>query len=435
MADLLVFFGSSEGFNYEIFDNQGKFNNFERLFPDFEHFESKVFSTDRVDNKPILAKYKLKIAGKSITLLKYYTFAQSSFSSRFEGSNIGVALLSEDDLQINKINYTLLKKLLDEFQQKTLNNNKFIRGDFSNEAYSIYQEFKINNSFSFIEKQELKSNIISQTNPCGVFISEFNDDLLKNIPENFDRVYLTADKEHLKRVFDNSSSRFNIWFFENNKLISLKEQNEIKELEKQKIRQSNVNSHSKYNNANDASSHSNQNELLQHEFNQLKTRYKYILKKKKLLSIVVSITSLLLIISLLFNIFKKSDTKATNDVPINSKNSNIKNIQSKKLLFNDIAISFIDSIVKDKDKLKNFTGFLLYINNVKNDKITSVTNDQFDEIKLHIESYGILEFDDDFLKKNKILISQEKNSLSNDIKKNIAPKDKKQKTNTNKSRN
>jgi hypothetical protein len=103
MADFLIFFGSSEGFNYEIFDKDGIYRNFERLFPDFEHFESKVFYTDRADNKPILAKYKLKVAGKSITLLKYYSFAQSSFSSRIEGSNIGVAFLSEDDLSLNKV--------------------------------------------------------------------------------------------------------------------------------------------------------------------------------------------------------------------------------------------------------------------------------------------------------------------------------------------
>ena len=230
MSIFLVFFGSSEGFNFETFDKDGRYTNFNRLFPDFEHFESKVFSTDRVDNKPILAKYKLKAAGKSITLLKYYTFAQSSFSSRLEGSNIGVAFISDDDLLINKINYILLKNLLLKFQQKTLNNNKFIKGDFSNEALAVYQEFKSTNLFSQIETQALNSDVIFQANSSGFFITEANDEFLKKVSVTIDRVYLTADIEHLKRVYDNTSGRFNVWFFENNKIISLKEKNEIKAL-------------------------------------------------------------------------------------------------------------------------------------------------------------------------------------------------------------
>ena len=40
MSDFLVFFGSSEGFNFETFDKDGRYTNFNRLFPDFEHFES-----------------------------------------------------------------------------------------------------------------------------------------------------------------------------------------------------------------------------------------------------------------------------------------------------------------------------------------------------------------------------------------------------------
>jgi hypothetical protein len=416
MADYLVFFGSSEGFNCEVFDKEGINKNFNRLFPDFEHFESKLFSTDRVDNKPILAKYKLKIAGKSITLLKYYTFAQSSFSSRIEGSNIGVAFLSENDIQLSKINYILLKNLLLKFQQKSLNNNKFITGNFSNEALAIFQEFKDTSSFSVIEKKALRLDVTSPLQPFGFFMHEINEEVFKMVPENIDRVYLTADKDHLKRAFDSTSGRFNVWFVENNKLISLREQNEIKKLEERKVNQIPTNNTSS--NTNYSNSNSNQNELLKSEFNQLKNKYKFVLKKKKLLTSIVAILSILLLISLLFNIFKGADKKKETATS-NTQKINTTNVQLAEPAFNDIAFSFMDSIVNDKEKLKNFTSFLLYINNSKYDKISSVTFDQFDEVKLNIETYGILKFDETFFKKHKIDLTKQETLITSDKKNNI----------------
>jgi len=406
MADFLVFFGSSEGFNCEVYDKEGINTNFNRLFPDFEHFESKVFSTDRADNQPILAKYKLKIAGKSITLLKYYTFAQSSFSSRIEGSNIGVAFLSEDDLSLNKINFTLLKNLLLKFQQKTLNNNKFGSGNFSKEALEVFQEFKSTNSFSIIEKQQLKSDSNFQVVPCGFFTSDFSDEFFKKIPDNFDRIYLTTDKDHLKRVYDNTSGRFNVWFFDENKLTNLTEQNELKKIENNRKNQSNSNTSSGNNDTNYNNSNSHQNELLKNEFHQLNNKYKIILKKSNLLNKIVVLLSVLFISSLLFNIFKGGNKKTENPTS-NNQNINPQHLQTTKPEFNEIAVSFIDSIVNDKDKLKNFTGFLLFINNIKNEKMTTVTPEKFEEIKLDIESYGILEFDETFLKKHQIKLTKE----------------------------
>jgi hypothetical protein len=417
MLDYLVFFGSSEGFNSEVFDKEGINNNFNRLFPDFEHFESKVFYTDRADNKPILAKYKLKVAGRSITLLKYYSFAQSSFSSRIEGSNIGVAFLSEDDLSLNKINFTLLKNLLLKFQQKTLNNNKFGSGNFSKEALEVFQEFKSTNSFSVIEKQHLKSDSNFQVIPCGFFTPDFSDDFFKKIPNDFDRIYLTTDKDHLKRVYDSTSGRFNVWFFNENKLTNLTEQNELKKLENYKKNQSNYNNSSGNNDTNYNNSNSYQNELLKNEFNQLKNKYKLVLKKNKLLTSIVAILSILLLISLLFNIFK-GDNQKTEKPTSNNQNKISHHLQTAKPGFNEIAVSFIDSIVNDKDKLKNFTSFLLFINSIKNEKITTITPEKFDEIRLNIESYGIFEFDETFFNKHQINVNNTNDQNSKNIKDN-----------------
>ena len=419
MSDFLVFFGSSEGFNFETFDKDGRYTNFNRLFPDFEHFESKVFSTDRVDNKPILAKYKLKAAGKSITLLKYYTFAQSSFSSRVEGSNIGVAFLSEDDLQLNKINYILLKNLLLKFQQKSLNNNKFITGNFSNEALAVFQEFKDTNSFAVIEKKALRLDATSSLQPCGFFITEANDDFFKKVPVTIDRVYLTADNEHLKRVYDNTSGRFNVWFFENNKLISLKEKKEIKALEDRRLNQTSIinsSNNNNNNNTNSTNTNSHQNELLKTEFNQLKNKYKFVLEKNKILTKIIITLSILLLISLLFNIFKGGNEKKETATS-NTQEKNTPNIQFVKPEFNDIAFSFMDSIVKDKEKLKNFTSFLLYINNSKNENIRAVTFDQFYEIKSNFENEGILDAKESFFKKHQISLTKPVTSVP-EVKKN-----------------
>jgi hypothetical protein len=402
MSDLLIFFGSSEGFNYDVYDENGIYKLFDKQFPDFENFESKIFSIDRSDNKPILAKYRLNVNGKNISLLKYYAFAQSSFSSRIEGSNIGVAFLSFDDLALNKKNYILLKNLLLIFQEKALTNNKFNSGNFSNIVNNIFEEFKNTNSFSLIDKIQFRANSTSKNSSIGFYVNEINEITFSRVPDTYDRIYLTADKDHLKRVFENNSEKFNVWYIdEKNTLTSLREQNEIKKIEEQKLKQikNNYGSNSNATNYNNAANY--QNELIRDEFNQLKNRYQLVLKKKKFLTTIIGALSILLLISLLFNIFKR-DNQKKELVISNTNNLKTQNIQNSKPDFNEIAISFIDSIISDKEKLKNFTSFLLYINNIKNQKITNITFEQFDESKLNIEGYGIFEFDEVFFKKHQI---------------------------------
>ncbi len=125
MASYIIFFGSSDGFTYVPFDESGKVLNFDRLFPDFDVLETNSFIIDNVNNSAILAKYFLKIKGKNYSILKLYGYGQSAISSRIEGSNIGVAFFSDQDIELDKKNIEFLQVIYDNFTSLCLSNKKF----------------------------------------------------------------------------------------------------------------------------------------------------------------------------------------------------------------------------------------------------------------------------------------------------------------------
>ena len=78
----IIFFGKSQSFEFHAFDENGIINDFDSVIKDFELLESKWFTIDRTDNKPILSRYEFNSNNQKFCLLKLYGFAQASGGAR-----------------------------------------------------------------------------------------------------------------------------------------------------------------------------------------------------------------------------------------------------------------------------------------------------------------------------------------------------------------
>jgi hypothetical protein len=231
MKTYLIFFGSSDGFTYEAYDIEtGEKDIFKKSFREFNQLDPTVLTTDKLENLPVYGKYKTINGGVSISILKIYQCAQSFVSSRFGGSNIGVAIVSEKDLAFNYQNFSLLKSIHDRFISKALSNGKFM--DRSIVSFS---------DKTFDENKGLLAQIIYNPNPLNnsslngnaVFITKNTDNLnLEKInsissSEKFMRYYICSDQNFVEKCL--TTKTFVYYLERNNQFISNKKLQEEKE--------------------------------------------------------------------------------------------------------------------------------------------------------------------------------------------------------------
>ena len=231
MKTYLIFFGSSDGFTYEAYDIEtGEKDIFKKSFREFNQLDPTVLTTDKLEDLPVYGKYKTINGGVSISILKIYQCAQSFVSSRFGGSNIGVAIVSEKDLAFNNQNFSLLKSIHERFISKALSNGKFI--DRSIVSFS---------DKTFDENRGLLAQITYNPNPLNnsslngnaVFITKNTDNQnLEKInsissSEKFMRYYICSDQNFVEKCL--TTKTFVYYLERNNQFISNKKLQEEKE--------------------------------------------------------------------------------------------------------------------------------------------------------------------------------------------------------------
>ena len=100
---------------------------------------SSIFSIDDVSNKEILSKYNFIKNEKKYSLLKIYSLGQANNGSRISGSIYGVALLSENEIEITETNNAILNTVKKNFANLCLDGVKFKTSDFYKEAETIWK--------------------------------------------------------------------------------------------------------------------------------------------------------------------------------------------------------------------------------------------------------------------------------------------------------
>ncbi|MFN5912688.1 MAG: hypothetical protein ACK45H_15200 [Bacteroidota bacterium] len=210
MKTYLVFFGSSDGFEFEAFDiASGDRDSFKTRFKNFDQLDPKFIISDNYNNPTVFGKYRVSFNGVPLSVIKAYQCAQSNVSSRVEGSNIGVALVSERDLAFIPENINLIKELLKAFTEEALNESgsngdfkarKFKEKRFTSESQVLFDRYKNN-----LNKIHFDPQPISLSNLSGnaVFVTrEIDETKLRKINElsnRYSRFYLCSDLAHAER--------------------------------------------------------------------------------------------------------------------------------------------------------------------------------------------------------------------------------------------
>jgi hypothetical protein len=205
MKTYLLFFGKSQDFTTFAFDNHDSIDDFNSVIKDFNLLESKLFTVDDIDNKQMLAKYNfVSRDGKKYSLLKLYSFAQAYSGDRVAGSIYGVALLSENDIALNKTNFNILSNAKSSFAKLCLNGYKFKSSDFYDEVYKIWGALINHNEGNYLDKVVFSNRKISNINldVKGFYLKNLFEDAvsLENQMNTASRIYMSEDLEHLKRT-------------------------------------------------------------------------------------------------------------------------------------------------------------------------------------------------------------------------------------------
>ena len=204
MKTYLVFFGNAQGFLNYYFDRQNSITDFNSVIENFDLLESRIFTTDSIDNREILARYHFTSSnGKRYSLLKLYSFAQAYNIARVEGCIFGVAILSESTVVISQKNLSLLRAAKDNFSKLSLNGLKFNKSDFFDDVQKIWRAIVQNDSGNLIDAIDLAAiSDSSEQAPIAykvdhLFLDAINLDG-KTLNQGF--VYFSDDFDHLKRA-------------------------------------------------------------------------------------------------------------------------------------------------------------------------------------------------------------------------------------------
>lgn len=347
MATYLIFFGSSDGFTYVPYDESGKVSNFERLYPDFDVLETSKFIIDNTNNKPVLAKYFFKNKGKQHSLLKLYGYGQSAISSRVEGSNIGVAILSDQDIVLKQTNLEFLQTFFNHFIELCLSNKKFKNKTFENEAFAIYDAFVKQYGFNSFIYESFTERFIYKSITEGYQLPSFKEEYFKAVNNLIEHTYFTTDQGHLERIYKRWQGTFRAFVFQKDKFISLKEleenerkQQELISAQKQKEQNRKGNSDAIINQL------STQNLVLEQRLNNATKAYQNLEKKSRMLFVISLIVFVLLSGLNLFQFFNSEEAE-NSVIHINEFKHNKYQFEN----FNELEKVYLDSLLVDTNKI------------------------------------------------------------------------------------
>lgn len=344
MATYLIFFGSSDGFTYLPFDESGKVLNFDRLYSDFDVLETSKFIIDNTNNKPVLAKYFFKNKGKQHSLLKLYGYGQSAISSRVEGSNIGVAILSDQDITLNQTNLGFLQTFFNHFTELCLSNKKFKNKTFENEAFAIYDAFVKQYGFNSFIHESFTENFIYKSITEGYQLPSFKEEYFKVVNNLIEHTYFTTDQGHLERIYKRWQGTFRAFVFQKDKFISLKELEENERKQQELISaQKHKEQNRKGNTDTIASQLSTQNLALEQRLNNATKAYQNLEKKSRIFFIISLIVFVLLLGLNLIQFFNSSE--------VESKVTNDNNYKYQFDNFNELEKTYLDSLLIDTNKI------------------------------------------------------------------------------------
>ena len=204
MATYLVFFGKSQDFNACYFDESQALDNFNAVIRDFDKLESKVFnaySEQKADT--VLSREYFVHSGQPFSLLKLFGFAQAKNGGRDKGTIYGVGLISNARLSLSQKNLELLRVAKDSFAKLSLENFKFNKTDFGEDAHKIWRAITHNKDGNLLSKIDLSAfaGVPAKSETKGIHVQSLISDsvALGGYLQNETHFYISESLDHLKQ--------------------------------------------------------------------------------------------------------------------------------------------------------------------------------------------------------------------------------------------
>ncbi len=393
MKTYLFFFGKSQDFTFEVFDEFGKVNDFNKIIKDFDLLESEYFNIDDINNNTILAKYNfVSNSGVKYSMLKLYSLAQAVNGNRIEGSIFGVALLSESDLLFSEANLSLLKQAKDLFAKLSLTGLKFNKSDFSADAHAIWNAIIKSEAGNYFKLINYGQNIQISNNrlPRAYFVNSIFDTSHKfdNQVGLSQRLYISNDIEHLKRMELKWGESFPVFI----KSPVGWERNSSKSTPKERIIEEPTQSVSS-----EVKSLKIKISDLQYDYSQLefeaKEKIKYHKRQVKLLKFIILFQFLVIAGLLIFSILKKNtftEAPQSSDVESIDSIAMLKEHYDKFLIIEDESkYEELKKVIINIERIrgisntKNFKSDSTLLINLKKDIIIAADKINFDTILIN----------------------------------------------------
>jgi hypothetical protein len=380
MIKHLFFFGKSQSFSFQAFDENEIIEDYDQFIRDFDKLESSVFTIDRTENQDILAYYKFSKGSKSFSLLKLYSFAQAYSGERVEGSTYGIAFLSDHDIELTSRNIKLLISLKTAFGNLSLTGKKFRYADFSNDARRTWLGFKRQLYFALIDTGGPVRVPVEQ-NPLGIELKELHNitEEIRNFTNERAYVYFTEDRSHLERAKKKWGDYFDVVMFEGSAPILNPDLTKYKTDYKDTVHRSSIAEQKSI----DRSALDSLNSELFHLKTKLHSKNKIITNIKRLsfLLMFVALSALAAFGYLLFEkISSTEEPKSRNEVvksipqKIDAGNTKQDSLKAESLT---TAIHKFDSLYREtskenSEKLKREIAFLISFAGIDTGKIKSI---------------------------------------------------------------
>jgi len=393
MKTYLFFFGKSQDFTFEVFDEFGKVNDFNKIIKDFDLLESEYFNIDDINNNTILAKYNfVSNSGVKYSMLKLYSLAQAVNGNRIEGSIFGVALLSESDLLFSEANLSLLKQAKDLFAKLSLTGLKFNKSDFSADAHAIWNAIIKSEAGNYFKLINYGQNIQISNNrlPRAYFVNSIFDTSHKfdNQVGLSQRLYISNDIDHLKRMELKWGESFPVFI----KSPVGWERNSSKSTLKERIIEEPTQSVSS-----EVKSLKIKISDLQYDYSQLeleaKEKIKYHKRQVKLLKFIILFQFLVIAGLLIFSILKKNtftEAPQSSDLESNDSIAMLKEHYDKFLIIEDESkYEDLKKVIINIERIrgisntKNFKSDSALLINLKKDIIIAADKINFDTILIN----------------------------------------------------
>jgi hypothetical protein len=191
------------------------------LLRDSYILESELFYDDNKNNKDVFSKYIFEDSkGNTYSLLKLFSKIKQISGTRI--TEFGVAILSDNDLELCKINYNLLEKLKITFANHSISNGQFNTNDFSNITDAIWKVVHDNDLFNEIIIKERTHSAISKRYAVILKTNEELYDISTIKSKNYQKIYFVTDKDFFELLRSKSDFTHDSYIQEGHNLSHLK---------------------------------------------------------------------------------------------------------------------------------------------------------------------------------------------------------------------